>query len=151
MTEYRDLTFFTYSDSKWVFASGFPYIMLSVGWLGSTVPVADPLKPDAKKSLLYNLSLFIQHPVNLCRGIHICEICGCEPRLDSDKSWLGSGEIFIHGPNNLLYAAPTMIYHYVQEHDYVPPIDFIKSACHPPSMATYSQFAEAEAAYYKRG
>ena len=33
MTYYKDLTFFQYTQSDWVFESNFPYILLNVGWL----------------------------------------------------------------------------------------------------------------------
>lgn len=38
---------------------------------------------------------------------------------------LGQAEIRVAG-GDLIYAAPTLIYHYVEAHDYRPPVEFIE-------------------------
>ena len=40
---------------------------------------------------------------------------------------VGNGEIHIPGPHGVTFVAPTLIYHYVKAHQYVPPADFINS------------------------
>ena len=39
--------------------------------------------------------------------------------------WLGNGEIRVTGEDGTVYAAPTMIAHYVAEHHYLPPQEFV--------------------------
>ncbi|MEJ7786715.1 MAG: hypothetical protein WKF96_18085 [Solirubrobacteraceae bacterium] len=38
---------------------------------------------------------------------------------------LRNGEIRVTGEDGTVYAAPTMIAHYVAEHDYLPPQEFV--------------------------
>ncbi len=73
----------------------------------------------------------------LMRGIHTCEFCAL-----SDHQWftqqqntygesahwasLGDGEIRVLG-ESVVYAAPALIYHYVVEHHYKPPDEFIEA------------------------
>jgi hypothetical protein len=67
---------------------------------------------------------------NQTRGFHRCDICGEQDSvvvLDSgERLMLGSAEIWIPG-NGLIYAAPTLIYHYIERHAYLPPAAFIES------------------------
>jgi hypothetical protein len=38
---------------------------------------------------------------------------------------LGNGEIRVIGSAGKVYASPVMIYHYMSEHNYLPPQEFI--------------------------
>ena len=74
--------------------------------------------------------------VNLYRGYHTCEFCNL-----SDFQWyneqngkyrgahwasIGNGEIRVLGPS-VVYVAPALVYHYVSEHQYRPPDEFIEA------------------------
>jgi hypothetical protein len=50
------------------------------------------------------------------RGFHICEFC---------KKDCGNGEIGIIHPDGRIFMAPVGIVHYLVEHSYKPPDDFI--------------------------
>jgi hypothetical protein len=143
MTSFADLTFFRYTESKWAFANGFPYVLLNVGWLGDAVPKPHrKLEESEIKSILYNLSQYMMFSVNLYRGTHSCEICGFSPDR-GEKSGMnrgGNGELFIPGRNNLVYVAPTMIYHYVEHDGYVPPEEFIDAVRNIATMGSYRLF-----------
>lgn len=39
--------------------------------------------------------------------------------------WLGNGEVEVKGAAGSGYRAPTLLYHYVTEHGYLPPQEFI--------------------------
>ncbi|NCS50695.1 MAG: hypothetical protein GPJ29_23535 [Microcystis aeruginosa BK11-02] len=141
MTEYLDLSFFTYTHSPWVFKSGFPYVLLNVGWIGNEIKQnSNSIDDKIFKSLCYNIREFIKYPVNLYRGSHRCEICGYDPYVPGVEYKGGNGEIWIQGPNNLVFVAPTMILHYIEDHKYVPPIEFIQSAVNVSSMESYTKF-----------
>ncbi|MDE6313851.1 MAG: hypothetical protein K2M46_09595 [Lachnospiraceae bacterium] len=43
------------------------------------------------------------------------------------KREVGFYEIRVFGENNVTYAAPSMIYHYITHHNYLPPEEFIKA------------------------
>jgi hypothetical protein len=58
--------------------------------------------------------------------------------VDRHEIRLGNGEIRVPGANGLVYAAPTLICHYIDEHEYGPPEDFLHAdallfpSCLPP-------------------
>jgi hypothetical protein len=143
MTEYADLTFFRYTPSPWAFKTGFPYLLVNIGWLGSRVPTPHRAFTDEEKlSILYNLGEFMKYEVNVQRGVHQCEICGFdpEPGVVDGLSCGGHGEIFVPGVNNLVYVAPTLIYHYIKHDGYVPPEEFIEAVRNVGSMDAYRRF-----------
>ena len=51
---------------------------------------------------------------------------------DSEKLVLGSQEIRILGSDGIIYAAPNLIYHYVVDHNYLPPKEFIEALINSP-------------------
>jgi hypothetical protein len=62
-------------------------------------------------------------------GYHTCEFCG--------KAW-GSGTIGVPAGDRLFYI-PEMIAHYVEQHEYAPPAEFIAAvlACPLPDTPEY--------------
>jgi hypothetical protein len=53
-------------------------------------------------------------------------------RRHGQERIIGSAEIRVFGPNGAIYAAPTLIYHYVAEHHYKPPAEFVHAALTSP-------------------
>jgi hypothetical protein len=121
MTYYADLTpyeFWPNSDES----------ALNVGWLESGHPFSVGQVPDGVVETLLRLSL--NNAVNRTRGFHRCDLCLDAPRpvfmrVDDQDVALGSAEIRITG-SRATYAAPTLISHYISEHSYLPPLDFIE-------------------------
>lgn len=84
------------------------------------------------------LSLFNACRVNVMRGVHRCNLCGPEswsPRFSDIPSMtiggrdvlLGNCELWFPGEGSTIYAAPSLIIHYVTAHDYRPPKEFLKA------------------------
>src|SRR5262249_25113044 len=48
-------------------------------------------------------------------------------QIDGRHIGVGNGEIQVTGEGTTIYVAPTMILHYVAEHHYLPPDEFIKA------------------------
>jgi hypothetical protein len=48
-----------------------------------------------------------------------------EMKFDEREQMLGNGEIRVRGADGTLYAAPSLIAHYVADHSYLPPDGFI--------------------------
>lgn len=75
--------------------------------------------------------------VNQMRGIHECNICRTHrwpllplnqtPSLElkGELFYLGNWEIWLPGRDDIVYASPALIIHYVTEHQYRPPPEFI--------------------------
>jgi hypothetical protein len=108
--------------------------VLNVGWLSATHPFARAL-PDER--FVDALRKLVSKPVNLYRGIHPCEFCPAPPIklarnglpiFDPVPGTTGYGEIRVTGANGITYAAPVLILHYVAQHHYQPPAEFIAAA-----------------------
>ncbi len=124
MTTYEDLT--PYVDH--------PYARhgeLNIGWLGSdSVFERGATGQDFRDALA---RLVVKRQVRLTRGFHRCELCGASrPRVEhgAKSRVLGNSEIRVTGKNGTVYAAPSMIAHYVEVHEYVPPREFIEAVLH---------------------
>lgn len=48
--------------------------------------------------------------------------------VDAREITLGNGEIRVAGKGSVVYAAPTLICHYIGGHAYQPPAQFLESA-----------------------
>jgi hypothetical protein len=72
--------------------------------------------------------------------VHLCELCedpirGAPLPLDGELVHAGNAEIHVRGADATVYAAPTLIAHYIVEHHYLPPKPFIEAALHGPEAA----------------
>jgi hypothetical protein len=114
---------------------------INVGWLGE-----GELFPTGETSQEFKAKLFEfcldEYLVNIARGFHTCELCNIsdeewyeqsKARYGEEAPWwsLGNGEIRVIG-QSAVYAAPTLIYHYVVEHNYKPPEEFIEAVLSGP-------------------
>ncbi len=87
--------------------------VLNVGWLAKGVPFATG---SVSQEIID--TLLKQPRVHQTRGFHRCEFCG---KVDAV---LGSAEIWIKG-EIFTYASPDLITHYIRDHGYAPPEEFI--------------------------
>jgi hypothetical protein len=104
---------------------------VNVGWLDASQPFPTGAVPA---EFVDRLTELCRHAVNRTRGFHRCGLC---PPPDGSRRWsaelaspegaypLGSAEMRIDGTNGVRYAAPDLIAHYVTEHGYRPPAEFI--------------------------
>jgi hypothetical protein len=134
MTWYPDLSQYVY----WLGVTGGhepTSDALNVGWLdqGQPFPTADPA-PEFVERLLY---LCVRRRENVTRGWHLCQFCPRRPDLemhglpdpaevaiDGERHFLGDAEIHVPG-RGVTYYAPNLIVHYVAEHQYAPPEEFV--------------------------
>jgi hypothetical protein len=101
----------------------------NVGWLDKkhSYPTDSPSKVFLAR--LFRLCL---DPVNRTRGYHTCALCqqpsfGLEVEREGRELSLGAAEIRVIGKGGKLFAAPDLIYHYVKDHNYKPPDEFIEA------------------------
>jgi hypothetical protein len=104
---------------------------VNVGWLGTGHEFPAGQAPGWLVPGI--LKLVAGARVNQTRGYHVCDLCQCsrlppiEMELDGRKEALGDAEIRARGADGTLYAAPSLIAHYVAEHGYRPPDGFIEA------------------------
>lgn len=130
MTHYIDLTPYEYDYDESIDESmGRP---LNVGWLSAGQPFA---QGDAPSGFLDALVRCAFRPVSLFRGYHTCDLCPENEQSDDfmrysfsgREVYLGNGEIRVSGSSSIVYAAPTLVVHYVEAHRYLPPEPFVAS------------------------
>jgi hypothetical protein len=119
MAYFKDLSdydyLFTSTDTK------------TIGWLAKG---HDFERAAPTEELLERLWAFCGVSVLPTRGRHHCEFCPIESASviieRGDKALIvGDAEIRAFALDGISYAAPTLIYHYVQHHSYRPPQQFI--------------------------
>ncbi|WP_443732247.1 DUF7919 family protein [Streptomyces griseochromogenes] len=112
MADFADLTVYSYGDS--------PIPMKNIGWLGRSfgVPTGEG---GVNSQALARLEFEIRKPRSLALGVHECEFCRSNPPVT------GNGEIHIFGTDGTTYSTPTMIVHYIRDHAYSPPSEFVSA------------------------
>lgn len=119
---------------------------LNIGWLDRR-----HVHPQGATSEEFaeRLWRFCRRHVVQTRGFHNCDLCQ-EFSHDVVVHWrgdemlrLGSAEIRVFGLNDIVYAAPNMIYHYVVTHHYCPPIELIQAVLEGPLPDSAEYMARA--------
>lgn len=137
MTYYADLTPYVYWPERVYGDQPYPdgVEILNVGWLGAghDFPAFDG---DPDPEFLRNLiTLVADHSTNATRGIHGCDLSHQRERGDIEGEvvsngqdlFLGNAEIHVATPDGRWLAAPTLVVHYVRDHGYRPPEEFIEA------------------------
>lgn len=139
MSYYEDLS--EYSYNRRLLRAG----TKTIGWLrlGHEFNVETPT--DA---LLNKLWTYCKISVSQTRGLHSCDLCLSNSfrypavERDGEQLLLGSSEIRVFGEGGVIYAAPTLIYHYVDIHHYDPPVEFkqaLVNSIGPPDDRYFSE------------
>jgi hypothetical protein len=120
---------------------------LTVGWLDASHPYPQGTPPDLFIERLWG---FCKAPVHVTFGLHDCELCQppatvYQVQRGDETIYFGTAEIRVFGSDTKVYAAPTLIYHYVVDHRYLPPAEFIQAvlAGPLPGSAEYRALTEA--------
>ncbi|WP_455423964.1 DUF7919 family protein [Bradyrhizobium roseum] len=144
MAYFRDLS--PYQYGHWDVVRG----AQNVGWLalGHTFQTGQALQSD--------LDLLWAHckvAIHATRGLHSCEFCsdwsseGFRVMRNGETIVLGYSEIRVIGPSGQSYAAPSLIYHYIDKHSYKPPDVFVaalRTGPRPPSEAYFEALKTRE-------
>jgi hypothetical protein len=115
--------------------------VVHVGWLDNIHAYS---KGTVDARLIEKMKLLASKPVELYRGKHLCELCPEPPDLvkttlpnglviDSNCSWArwvnqrsSNGEIRV-SRKGTIFAAPVLIVHYIEVHNYLPPFQFLQA------------------------
>jgi hypothetical protein len=137
MAYFDDLSEYTYHGSMF-YRPG----TKNVGWLaaGHHFERAVPTK-----DFLDRLWVFCKISVAQMRGIHECEFCTSGKTYigewNGEKLLLGTSEIRVFSSDReIIYAAPTLIHHYVKFHNYLPPSGFVRALTEGPTPPNEEYF-----------
>jgi hypothetical protein len=105
--------------------------VVNVGWLSQEHPYeSGPVPPEFVEAV----RKLVASPVNLYRGVHLCEFCLDPPvvttrgglrMIDPARGTTGNGEIRVSASDGLTYVAPILVLHYIEAHQYRPPKSFV--------------------------
>jgi hypothetical protein len=102
--------------------------LINIGWLDRAKPFPTG---TVDTRIITKIGELCKSPQNLLRGFHRCPWCDEWPVQeayigDGQLLPLGNGEIRVNaGGIYWTYAAPTLIYHYILRHRYLPPMEFL--------------------------
>ncbi len=99
--------------------------------------------PD--EAMLDVLWAFCKTSVAQTRGGHPCPFCnnpaGIRAHRNGESLLLGTSEIRVFFSDGRVYAAPTLVYHYVVDHHYRPPAEFVTALLDGPRPGSQEYFA----------
>ena len=110
MAAFADLTPYTYLHPE-----DDPRGTVNVGWLAAGHPYPTGVTSAAFRDKLARLC---QRRFRQTRGFHHCEFCTGRDRPKSSSEMRVSA-------GDRVYAAPSLVHHYVVAHDYQPPDEFV--------------------------
>ena len=125
---------------------------VNVGWLEGE---SDFQSGSVPAGFLRNLWEFCKVPTCALRGYHTCSLCG-DPvfplaiTFEGEKLKLGNAEIRVVGQSGKLYAAPNMVFHYVRDHRYQPPGEFVEAVMCGPSAGSAEYLESMRAKFLLR-
>jgi hypothetical protein len=127
---FEDGSSYCYLDASEADSGTVPAV--NVGWLEKGHVYE---KGPVPESFLESLFWYCTSPVNRTRGLHICQFCvpqaqhggGVSVQRNGIVLTLGGAEIRVRSSDGTLFAAPDLIYHYVEMHRYLPPQSFVSA------------------------
>lgn len=102
---------------------------LNVGWLSRSNTFPTGSVPTEALDVLFAAC---RNPVRRTRGYQECVFCVNSKKpiratRDGVTIALGDAEVRIRGVKGTTFAAPTLVYHYITDHSYLPPAAFIEA------------------------
>ncbi|PRQ02639.1 DUF7919 family protein [Enhygromyxa salina] len=100
--------------------------LLNVGWVDRDVPF---LKGSIPAQAIARIESAIPLHLNAMRGVHGCPFCGDRDiytDIDGKRTLLGMSEIWIPSTvSETVYIAPSLLLHYIRDHQYMPPREVV--------------------------
>ncbi|MFE0099856.1 hypothetical protein [Streptomyces sp. NPDC059009] len=129
MTAYDDMSTYQYAPDT--VPSG--TVALNVGWLERDTAFQVGETPAGFLESLLRVTR--DYPAAKMRGWHRCSL----PHENDEAAYpyrvrladvhiaLGGAEVRVYTPEGKLLSAPDLVYHYVKDHNYLPPEEFIEA------------------------
>ena len=103
----------------------------AVGWLGTTIPYMGDVPPECLRRLEAAYRYHI-HFADGTWGWYECQICIRQMGAMGDKldfSRLGENHFLVRH-QEVIFMAPRLITHYIRQHSYRPPDEFVDAVLH---------------------
>jgi hypothetical protein len=127
--------------------------VLNIGWLSPDYPYATgDCDPDVSRLLEVHHEALWANQTRGYNGCHFCPDPYVDPTLDNEhgRFVLGSSELWVPTAGETIFAAPSLVIHYLREHGYSPPAEFVAAVLGLPARLatgwTAAPIAEARRA-----
>ncbi|MGZ5544554.1 MAG: DUF7919 family protein [Limisphaerales bacterium] len=104
----------------------------AIGWLSAVNPIPKGQVPSEFVDALRRHLTCPWQPV-VAGGAHNCEICQLNQAQGRANVWIPTSEV--------VYVAPELILHYLVEHEYKPPDEFISAVIDCPEQWSNAYFS----------
>jgi hypothetical protein len=98
----------------------------NIGWLEAGYEYE---KQEPREEVLEKLWRFCKIEIALARGGQFCAFCADKrvhfAEKNGERLLLGVSEIRVFSKGKTIYAAPSLVYHYMKAHSYKPPDEFL--------------------------
>ena len=108
-------------------------VVKMVGWLDGAEPFSQGAVSVDDIALLEQLVIYTWKPPFCAAGWHDCTLCPRKPTdgpimwdIGGKQTMLGATEIYVPA-GQVIYSAPNLILHYIQDHGYCPPEVFLQA------------------------
>lgn len=133
---YPDLSLYQYSNLA---THSQDTVVLNIGWLDAKCTY-----PKGQVSAEFLDRLFLiwdEAQINPMWGYHQCELCEIPEypvriKHGGSNIPLGATELRVVSPTGIVYASPDLVLHYISEHKYLPPSEFIEAVMNGPLPST---------------
>jgi len=141
---YADLEICSYNGGPFA-SENWAVPLLAVGWLEQERPFSIGPPPDGLAQKLTTLIAQMRHTFSQekFRGVKTCSLCEFNGRISPGPIW-SQENLFVPGKSEI-YLAPGGIVHYVEEHSYLPPVQFVQAvlSCPPCDTRDYLESLRA--------
>jgi len=119
--------------------------IIYIGWLTSQYNFN---KGAVSDFFTFRLWEHLKYKIDKKRGYYKCDYCrdfifNKIPTSKYNKEIIKTGyyDVIVFDKDEKIYRAPSLIFHYIQKHKYLPPIEFIDAVCYgiSPNSFKYSQ------------
>ena len=112
------------------------YPVVRIGWLDAEHPFPKGTVSAEFRSRLLHSLLSVAKPT---RGSQQCMFCDNPPfsmpvEVNGKEIRMGTAEVVVAGQDGVIYSAPNLIYHYVDQHGYLPPERFVAALSNPGAL-----------------
>jgi len=131
---FADLTTCSYHTGPFD-AGNWAVPLRAIGWLEGTHPFATGEVPPLWLSRLRTLIAQSRDEYRQFgfRGIHTCSLCASGSRTSPSEPGWSQENLFVPGVD-AVYLCPSGILHYIEDHSYLPPTEFLEAVQRCPDV-----------------